>query len=91
MHIAILPGRRMLGKFAALIFVTTSALFSQSNQGRVTGTISDPAGAVVPTAQIEIKNSDTGVVYRGGTSETGNYVISAPSGSYELTVTVTGF
>ena len=34
---------------------------------------------------------ETGVVSRGGASETGNYVISVPAGTYELTVTVTGF
>lgn len=91
MHFAFIVGRRMSGKFIALAFLMATALFAQSNQGRITGTISDPAGAVVPSAQIEIKNTDTGVVYRGGTSETGNYVISAPSGNYELSVTVTGF
>ena len=43
-------GRRMLGKCTALAFLTAAALFAQSNQGRITGTISDPAGAVVPSA-----------------------------------------
>src|SRR5260370_39679128 len=77
--------------YTAILFLTAAALFAQSNQGRITGTISDPAGAVVPSAQIEIKNSETGGVYRGGTSETGNYVIPVPSGNYELTVTVARF
>src|ERR1051326_1598062 len=91
MHIGFLVGRKMPGKCAALALLTATALFAQSNQGRITGTISDPAGAVVPSAQIETKNSETGVVYRGGTSETGNYVLPVPSGTYELTVTATGF
>src|SRR5689334_22289607 len=84
-------GCSMFRKCIAIVFLTATVLLAQSNQGRITGTISDPAGAVVPSAQVEIKNADTGVVYRGGTSDTGNYVISAPSGNYELTVTVTGF
>ncbi|MBV9505173.1 MAG: TonB-dependent receptor [Acidobacteriia bacterium] len=66
-------------------------MFAQSNQGTITGTISDPAGAVVAAAQIEVKNTETGVVYQGGTSNTGNYVISLPAGNYEITVTVPGF
>src|SRR5579885_3491304 len=67
------------------------AAYSQSNQGTITGTISDPTGAVVPTAQIEAKNADTGVVYRGGISSTGNFVIPVPAGNYELTVSASGF
>src|SRR5215471_12088298 len=65
--------------------------FAQSNQGTITGTISDPSGAVIATAQIEVKNSETGIVYRGGTSATGNYVIPVPAGTYEVTVTAAGF
>jgi len=65
--------------------------FAQSNQGTITGTISDPSGAVIAAAQIEVKNHDTGIVYQGGTSSTGNYVIPVPSGIYDLTVNVAGF
>src|SRR5215472_15683598 len=73
----------------AVLFSALSA-FAQT-QGTITGTISDPSGAVIASAQIEVKNSDTGTVYRGGTSATGNYVIPVPSGTYELTVTAAGF
>ena len=34
---------------------------------------------------------DTGQVYKGGASSTGNFVIPVPVGRYELSVTVTGF
>jgi Carboxypeptidase regulatory-like domain/TonB dependent receptor len=77
--------------FATLLFLTPAALFAQANQGTITGTISDPAGAVVPTAQIEVKNTDTGVIYRGGTSATGNFVLPVPTGTYEITVNAAGF
>jgi hypothetical protein len=73
-----------------VIFAAATA-FAQSNQGTITGTISDPAGAVVAGAQIEVKNADTGVVYQGGTSNTGNYVIPVPAGTYQITVNVPGF
>jgi len=77
---------------AVVVFLTTVlSTYAQSNQGTITGTISDPAGAVVPTAQIEIKNIETGVVYRGGTSATGNYVLEAPAGTYEISVNAAGF
>jgi hypothetical protein len=73
-----------------LLFMGVTA-FSQSNQGTITGTVSDPAGAVVPGAVIQIKNQDTGVVFNGGTSATGNYVLAMPSGTYEISVTAPGF
>src|SRR5215472_12199987 len=76
----------------AAAFVLTGAIaFSQAANGTITGTISDPGGAVVAAAIIEVRNADTGVVYRGGSSNTGNFVLSLPSGTYEITVTVPGF
>ncbi len=74
-----------------LLLAASLAAFGQSDRGTITGTISDPAGGVVPGANIEVKSTDTGAVYRGGTSATGNYVIPVPVGKYSLTVTVTGF
>src|SRR5580693_7061183 len=79
-------------KLAAAIFILAGAIaFAQSNQGTITGAISDPVGAVVQGAQIVVKNSETGVVYNGGTSNTGNYVIVVPAGTYEIDVSVPGF
>ncbi|MBV8845163.1 MAG: carboxypeptidase regulatory-like domain-containing protein, partial [Bryobacterales bacterium] len=82
----------MRSKWTALaVFLTALSMYAQSNQGTITGTISDPSGAVIATADIQVKNADTGIVYRGGTSSTGNYVIPVPAGNYELTVTAAGF
>jgi hypothetical protein len=67
------------------------SLFGQTDRSTITGTIVDPAGAVVPNATIEAKNSATGALFQGGSSATGNYVFSVPTGTYELSVTVTGF
>jgi len=76
---------------AWLVVLSGLSAFAQSNQGTITGTISDPAGAVVAGAQIQVKNSDTGVVFQGGSSGTGNYVLPVPAGTYEITVNVPGF
>ena len=40
---------------------------------------------------IDVKNVETGEVFHGGTSTTGNYVIPVPAGKYEMTVTAPGF
>ena len=76
---------------AAFVILMGATVLAQSNQGTITGTISDPAGAVVPAAVIQATNTATGVVYRGGSSNTGNYVIPVPAGTYEITVNVPGF
>ena len=65
----------------AVVCLIGVGAFAQSNQGTITGTISDPAAAVVPGAQIGVKNTATGVVYSGGTSATGNYVLSVKTAS----------
>jgi uncharacterized protein (UPF0333 family) len=65
--------------------------FAQSDRGTITGTIADPAGAVVAAAAIEVRNVASEAVYQVGSSATGNYVVQVPTGNYQLTVTVPGF
>ncbi|HEY7387821.1 MAG TPA: TonB-dependent receptor [Bryobacteraceae bacterium] len=72
--------------------VCAGALFAQSDRGSITGTVSDPAGAVVASAAIEARNTGTGAVYQVATSATGNYTIAElPAGTYELSVAAPGF
>jgi hypothetical protein len=74
------------------VFLLVSAAFAQTNLGTITGTITDPAGAVVPNAPVEAKSAATGAVYPAASSGTGNYTISQlPLGAYELSVIVAGF
>ena len=81
---------RRLAVFACLLLVALAA-YGQGANGSITGTITDPSGAVAPNVAIEVKNSDTGAVFQSGTSNTGNYVVSVLAGNYEVTVTATGF
>jgi hypothetical protein len=77
---------------AAIGLLGVAALFAQSDRGTITGTVTDPAGAVVANAQIEAREAETGAVYQAGSSNTGNYNLSQlPTGNYTLTVTVPGF
>ena len=73
------------------LLASVAIAFAQTDRSTITGTIVDPAGAVVPNAPIEVRNVATGAVFQGGSSATGNYVISVPVGNYELSVSVTGF
>jgi len=65
---------------------------AQTDRGTITGTVSDPAGAVVANAAIEAKNVATAQVYAATSTATGNFTIaSLPPGSYELSASVQGF
>src|ERR1700674_2883700 len=77
-----------------VIFPSLFALtaLAQGDRGTITGTISDPAGAVVPAAPVEARNVETGAVYEAASSATGNYTLAQlPTGNYELSVVVSGF
>lgn len=65
---------------------------AQSDRGIVTGTVADPAGAVVPNAAILLENVDTGSEFQSITTDTGNFTVPfVPAGNYEMTVSAPGF
>jgi hypothetical protein len=77
---------------AAGTLVFALAAFAQTDRGTITGTIGDPAGAVVASAKVEAKNIATGAVYEVASTDTGNYTLAQlPAGTYELSVTVSVF
>jgi hypothetical protein len=80
--------KKMLVYCALLV----SGVFGQSDRGAITGTLTDPSGAVIAAAKIEVRNVDNGATYAGGTTATGNFELpQLPTGNYELTVTADGF
>jgi hypothetical protein len=52
-------------QLVAFFVVVASLAFGQVGNGTITGTVTDPTGAVVPGAGIEIKNAETGVGFSG--------------------------
>src|SRR3977135_36417 len=74
------------------ILLALTAAFGQSDRGTITGTIADPAGAVVANAPVEAKNTETGAEFQRASHATGNYTLpQLPVGNYEISVTVAGF
>src|SRR5689334_4638194 len=74
------------------LFIVTGVLLAQGDRGTITGTVSDPAGAIVAGASVEARNLETAGVYQAGATNTGNYTLSQlPVGTYEITVSVPGF
>src|SRR5215471_4390255 len=68
------------------------AAFSQTANGTITGTVTDASGAVIPGVTLEVKNTDTGVVFQTISTETGTYFApNLPVGPYSITASLSGF
>src|ERR1017187_416991 len=73
-------------------FLRVAAAFAQSDRGTITGTVSDPAKALVPDAAVVAVDSDTGAQYDTVTTGSGNFTLpSLPAGVYNLSVSAAGF
>src|SRR5688500_15349310 len=65
---------------------------TQITTGTIQGTVEDANGAIVPGANVEIKNLDTNLVKNLVTDESGRFVFLAlPPGRYSITISKTGF
>lgn len=74
------------------ILLCAGFVFGQATSGTISGTITDEHGAVVPGAEVFIKNSDTGLERRVESSESGYYrVVGLSPGNYELRIERQGF
>jgi len=79
-----------LSIFLSVLF--TLPLAAQTDRAAVDGTVSDPSGAVVPGARIEVVSANTGLHRETTTAITGTYEIPGlPIGAYNLTIKKEGF
>ncbi|HTS26540.1 MAG TPA: carboxypeptidase-like regulatory domain-containing protein [Bryobacteraceae bacterium] len=63
-----------------------------STTGAVTGVVTDPSGAVVPKAEVELANMDTNAVEKQTTNDAGQYGFNGlMPGHYKVTVKASGF
>ncbi len=64
----------------------------QSTNATISGQVVDPAGHVIPDADIQILNEATGVPYANRTNGSGIYTVSIlPPGQYRVQVSKNGF
>jgi hypothetical protein len=76
---------------ALFAFVLQASLFGQGLTS-LTGTVIDPAGAVIPGATIELTSVDTGINRQQTTDASGNYSFpQLPVGLYNITAKAPGF
>src|SRR5579862_6917621 len=77
---------------AVLLCALSAAAFSQTITGSITGTVTDPTGAVVPNARVTATNLGTNLTYNAVSNTAGSYnLLFLPIGNYNLSVEVTGF
>ena len=77
--------------FCAVLVLTGSPLFGQAT-GRLSGTVEDRSGAVVPGATVTATSQGTGASRETRTDDTGHYVLPLlPIGLYTIQVTAQGF
>jgi len=83
---------RCVSLVLALLVFSAAAAFAQTSTSRITGTVTDPSGAVVPGASVTAINEATGVTYSQVTTEGGVYAFpSLPLGAYTIKVELSGF
>ncbi len=63
---------KKLSCFFGLLVLAVS-LYGQSDRGTITGTVSDAAGALIPSAAVIAINPENGAQFRTETTSTGNY------------------
>src|SRR5437763_3620129 len=86
-------------KNVAITFVLLAAFLSAlrawsqtSNTGLVLGTVTDPAGAVVPDAKVQLNNTDTNETKETMTNSAGQFTFPGVApGKYKVTITKAGF
>src|SRR5689334_12255955 len=79
-------------KLAIFFALCACIAFAQSDLGSISGFVKDPSGAVVPNAQVTVKNEATGLERKTNTNESGYYTVTnIPSGLYTVTGEARGF
>ena len=88
-----LTRRAVLGMVClCLSFTFAPRLFAQADQGTITGVVTDSTGAALPSAQVTLTNTDTGLAFQTKSNGAGIYIFSPVKiGDYKLSATAPGF
>ncbi|MGB9072307.1 MAG: carboxypeptidase regulatory-like domain-containing protein [Terriglobales bacterium] len=84
--------RRWLQLASLLILLFVSPVFASGPTGTITGTVTDPSGAVVPKARVIVRDEGTNATRDAETNEDGDYTVALlPPGRYFVAVESKGF
>ena len=77
---------------SVLLCCLAGSVHAQEATGRLIGTVTDPQGAVVPEADVEVIETATSITHTAKTDSSGGYqVLALPIGMYQVKVTREGF
>ncbi len=75
-----------------LFVLAAGNLYAQVEKATLSGTVTDPSGAVIVDAKVQAKNVNTSVTYSGATDTQGRYTLAEMQvGTYEVTAEKAGF
>lgn len=75
-----------------LLAISSMTAFAQTSRGTVAGVVTDPSGAVVSGATVDLLNKATNSKRTSTTNDSGFYRFDAVDlGEYDLSITATGF
>src|SRR5882724_6427107 len=78
-------------KLLPFLLLSATVCLAQSTSS-ISGTVTDPSGAVIPGAAATVTNEETGVSNRQTTTDSGLFSFPAlPVGNYSVTVEMKGF
>src|SRR5713101_565312 len=78
--------------FGYLLSAMTCAVVWAQSTAQISGTVSDPSGAVLPGVEVTLTQTDTGLKRTVLTNETGSYIMpNLPVGPYKLEASLPGF
>ncbi len=79
-------------RFTLALALGAGAVHAQTTFASISGTVTDPAGAVIPGAQIEATHETTGYKYTATSNEAGYYTVSQlREGAYTVSAKAPGF
>lgn len=84
--------RARLRLFACFLVLCPAAVYGQTGTGRITGSVKDVTGALVPGARVTAIQEETGVPHETTTTTSGVFVFpSLPVGPYTVSAELAGF
>ncbi len=84
--------RKKMTSLVGIMVLASAAMYSQTSTGSLSGSVTDPNGAVVPGAKVTATSTTTGGKLEMMTTDAGLYVFPAvPVSTYNITVEKTGF
>jgi hypothetical protein len=92
-HLSALRHARLFAfAFYFLLLASSRSVLAQVDEGSISGTVQDPTGAVIPSAQVTLLNTDQGLTLSTTTNSGGEYTFSPVRiGHYSVSATAPGF